>query len=154
MKQFTALALMLSFAAICVAAPEDVKPDKKEFSCKCPISGGKAKKDQSVEYKKSKVYFCCGKCKAAFDAKNEKHTMKANAQLVSTGQFKQKGCPFSGGDVKKDTILTVAGAKVGFCCGNCEGKVKDAKEEVQLTMVYSEKAFAKGFEKVKKEKAE
>lgn len=154
MKQLTALALMLSFAAICVAAPEDAKPEKKEFSHKCPISGGKAKEGKFVEYKKSKVYFCCGKCLAAFDAKNKKHTMKANAQLVSTGQFKQKGCPFSGADVKKDTMLTVAGAKVGFCCGNCEGKVKDAEKEAQLTMVYSEKAFTKGFEKVKKEKAE
>lgn len=154
MKQMISLALMAGFAAVCVASPaEDVKKEKK-FDCKCPVSGTAASKKQSTEYKKSKVYFCCGKCKAGFDPKNEKHTMKANAQLVKTGQFKQKGCPFSGADVKKETILTVSGAKVGFCCGNCKGKVEDAKEEAQLAMVYSEKAFSKGFEKVKKEKTE
>lgn len=150
MKYFATFALMCSFAAICVAAPEDAKPKEEKFSCKCPVSGSKANKEQSVEYKKATVYFCCGKCKAAFDAKNEKHTMKANAQLVATKQYKQTGCPFSGADTKKDATVKVSGVKVGFCCNNCKGKVSEAKTEAQLAMVFSDKAFEKGFEAVKK----
>ena len=82
----------------------------------------------------------------------QKFATKANAQLVSTKQYKQKGCPISGGKLNADTAIKVAGVKVAFCCNNCKGKVAGEKDEAkQLELVFAEKAFAKGFKKAKKE---
>ena len=73
--------------------PKQDKPVKKaeaKFTAKCPVSGAAAKKEQATAYKEKEVYFCCEKCKAAFEADNAKYATKANHQLVQTKQFKQK----------------------------------------------------------------
>ena len=146
---FVVIAAMM---LITVPAADSAAADSKEkkFEAKCPVSGSKAKEDQCCEYKDGQVYFCCGKCKAAFAKDSKKHAVKANAQLVSTGQYVQKKCPLTGGPMKKK--LDVAGIKVQFCCDNCRKKARNASDDEALALIFSEDAFKKGFRK-KKEKS-
>jgi YHS domain-containing protein len=114
-----------------------------------------AKADKTVDYKGGKVYFCCDNCPKGFakdQAGDKKMSTKANTQLVATGQAKQAKCPLSGGDLDKDTEITVAGAKVSFCCNNCKGKVEKLKGDEQADAVFGDKAFEKAGFKVEKAK--
>jgi len=58
----------------------------------------------------------------------------------------------SGGGVDSTKTVKVSGVSVAFCCGKCQGKVKDAKGDDQLALVFADKAFDKGFEIKKKTK--
>lgn len=124
--------------------------EKAKFKAACPISGKDALEDKTADYKGGKVYFCCGNCPGAFTKDTAKYATKANAQLVSTGQFTQVKCPLSGGKLNPDTGVEVNGVKVTFCCNNCKGKVAEAKGDAQSELVFSDKAFEKGFEIKKK----
>lgn len=122
------------------------KQDLSEVTC--PISGGKVNAEQFADYKKGKVYFCCGNCKAKFEESNEKFVVKANQQLVTTGQFVQTGCPFSGGDVDDEKVVKVGGTDVKFCCGNCVKKMNELdSDQAKSEMVFSAKSFDRGFAK-------
>lgn len=130
------------------AADEKIKLE----GAKCPVAGTKPAKDGTeVEYKGAKVYFCCMNCPKAFKADTAKFAVKANQQLVVTTQAKQIKCPLTGGKINPDTKIDVQGAEVAFCCNMCKGKVSDAKGAEQLELVFSDKAFEKGFEIPKKE---
>jgi hypothetical protein len=113
----------------------------------CPVSGKAAVADKSVEFTGGKVTFCCDGCKAKFEKDNTAFAGKARAQLVATGQFEQKACPFSGGPVKDGTQIDVAGCKVGFCCNNCKGKAEKATGDDQINLIFTEKGLAQGFAK-------
>lgn len=114
----------------------------------CPISGGGVDEAQVATHNQGQVYFCCGKCKAKFEESPDAFVVKANQQLVQTGQFVQTGCPFSGGDINEDQTVEVAGVGVKFCCGNCVKKVNAAdSEEAKSKLVFSAKAFKNGFER-------
>lgn len=142
------LAVLVAFAAGFAVKAAD---EAKKFSAKCLVAGKPdAKEDKFSEYKGAKVYFCCDKCKGNFDKDPTAFATKANAQLAQTGQAKQVKCPISGQPCKEDETTTVAGVKVAFCCGNCKGKVNDAKGDEQLDLVFSDAAFKKGFEIPKK----
>lgn len=127
------------------ATDKPVEKAEKKFTAKCPVSGADAKKEQSAKYKDKDVYFCCEKCKAAFEADNAKFTTKANHQLVQTGQFRQTVCPLSGGAVNKEQSAKVAGVKVTFCCDKCKGAIEAATAEDQLTKIFADEVFAKSF---------
>jgi len=132
------------------------KPAEKaeaKFTAKCPVSGADAKKEQAAKYKEKDVYFCCEKCKAAFEADSAKYATKANHQLVQTKQFRQTQCPLSGGKVNKEQSVKVEGVKVTFCCDKCKGAIEAASKEDQLTKIFAEDVFAKSFA-AKKEDAE
>lgn len=152
LRQFATGSLVLAAAMLLVtahaddAATEDGK--KKEFAAKCPVSGAKAKEDQTAAYKEGKVFFCCKNCKAAFEKSSEEHAVKANAQLVATGQYVQKGCPISGGPMKTES--KIADMNVKFCCGKCKKKADSAEGDDQLALIFGEDAFKKGFAKKKK----
>jgi YHS domain-containing protein len=124
--------------------------DKKDplAAAKCPVSGKEVKADKTVDYKGGKVYFCCENCPKSFDA--AKHGTKANLQLVATGQAKQEKCMLTGNKINPDTKITVAGAEVAFCCNMCKGKAEKAKGDEQITLIFSDAAFAKGGFKVAK----
>ncbi len=156
LRQFAAGSLVLVAAMVLVTAQADEsaeqKSEEKEFSCKCPISGADAKKDQSSRFKDGTVYFCCGKCKGAFakasPADKAKWHPKANAQLVATGQYYQNKCPLTGGPLKTES--KVAGVTVKFCCGNCKKKVDGAEDDQKLTLVFHDAPFKKGFDRKNK----
>lgn len=113
----------------------------KEFKASCPVSGGPAKETSSVEYKGKKVYFCCNNCPNAFKADKEKYAAKAHHQLLQTGQIVQVGCPMSGREINPDTVIEVAGVKVGFCCNNCKGKAEGSDDAVALVFTKIDKGF-------------
>jgi len=152
MRRFSLLIAAFGLMFTGVMAAEEVKLD----GIKCIMNPkAAAKADKSVDYKDGKVYFCCDNCPKGFakdQAGDKKMSAKANAQLVATGQAKQAKCPLSGGDLNKDTEITVAGAKVQFCCNNCKGKVEKATGDEQTDLVFSDKAFEKAGFKVEKKK--
>ena len=144
-KVLFALALPVALAVSALAA--DVKLD----GVKCLVAGSQpAKAANASDYKGGKVFFCCGNCKKKFDDAPAALSVKANHQLVLTGQAKQAKCPLSGGPCKEDKVVEVGGAKVFFCCDNCKGKVAGAKGDEQAALVFSDAAFEKGGFKVAK----
>lgn len=111
-----------------------------------PAKGVKA--SQAVDYKGGKVFFCCKGCAGKFAKDPSKFAEMANQQLYATGQYQQTGCPISGGDVDDEAVVSVNGVDVKMCCGNCVKKVESqADGAAQARLVFSDKAFQKGFEK-------
>lgn len=141
----SAMLLMTSFAYTQAAddKAEKVKPT-------CPVSGKGIDKTKIVSHNGGDVYFCCANCPKAFKANTDKFAPKANHQLVLTGQAKQKACPLAGKPVNESKSVTVAGVKVGFCCGGCVAKASKVKGDKQLALVFSDKAFLKGYKVAKK----
>lgn len=130
-------------AAKADAAKSENKEEK--FTAKCPVSGSAAKKEQAAKYKEKEVYFCCEKCKAAFEKDSAKYSAKANLQLVQTKQFRQTQCPLSGGKINKEQFTKVEGVKVSFCCDKCKGTIEKASAEEQLAKVFADEVFTKAF---------
>lgn len=149
MLKTTILGLILS-VSLCIGVNANGADKADKNALKCPVSNQPIKdKTHAVAYKDAQVYFCCPNCPKAFAANTAKYATKANAQLVSTGQYKQVKCPLSGEAVNAKQHLKVAGVTVEFCCPDCKGKVKEAKKGDKLDLVFSDEAFKKGFEKVK-----
>lgn len=129
---------------------EGKKKEESKFTAKCPVSGGDASKEQKTAYRDKELYFCCEKCKAAYEADTAKYAAKANHQLVQTKQFVQTKCPLSGGDVNKEQFVRVSGVKVTFCCEKCKGAIESASKDDQLSKVFADEVFTKSFEAKKK----
>lgn len=141
-KMMTCLAILLVAGATVVAGDVELK------DVKCVVANKPASEGKSAEYKGGKVYFCCGGCAGKFAADSKKYTERANHQLVATKQYVQKGCPFSGGEVNPETLVSIAGMKVGFCCNGCKGKVESTEgDQAKMKLVFSDKSFKNGFEK-------
>lgn len=134
--------LVVPWVAVAAEKTEKSKPV-------CPVSGEEVSGGTSIDYKGAKLAFCCADCVKKFEKEAAKFEAKANAQLVATGQAKQKACPFTGKPVKSDVALSVAGSTVQFCCPGCKGKVAKAGKDEQVQLVYG-KSFDKGFEITKK----
>lgn len=119
--------------------------DPKLEGVKCILNPkGPAKAENSCDYKGGKVFFCCDKCPTEFAKDPAKHAVKANQQLVATGQAKQQKCPFSGGELNTATKTKVSGVDVCFCCEKCQAKATDAKDGA-AELVFNDKAFDKAF---------
>ena len=141
---------LLSVVFACVAlgitlsvnSAEEEKSAKKEFDAKCIVSGAPAKEASSVDYRGKKLYFCCNNCPKAYKADPDKFQAKANHQLLYTEQITEVACPLTGKPINEEKTLEIAGAKVGFCCGNCLGKAKEAGDDA-IELVFAK--FDKGF---------
>lgn len=140
---------LLSIAAVLVVATAtSVAADVDLKDVKCVIAPKSANASKSVEYKDGEVYFCCGGCVSKFKSDSKKYAEKANHQLVATKQYVQKGCPFSGGKVNKDTAVKFKGTSVAFCCDGCKSKFVKAKDDAaKLKLVFNDKAFKTAFKK-------
>src|SRR5579859_2590177 len=120
---------------------------------KCPVSGHAASKQHVAEHNGGKVCFCCDKCAKAFAARRNESAAKANLQLVQSGQFKLVKCPLEGYTLNPIAAMEVGGVKVLFCCKGCKNEVRLAKsEDERINLVFNDKAFKKGFEKIAAEK--
>lgn len=152
-----ARSLLVAAASVAILTASLYAAEKiKLEGIKCVMNSKKAANaEKSVDYKGGKVFFCCAGCPKAFakkiEAKDKLVAAKGNHQLVATGQAKQAKCPFSGGPLK--TELTVAGAKIQFCCNNCKGKASKLEGDAQLTTLFGDKAFKKAAFKVGKDKS-
>ena len=87
----------------------------------CPVSGGPAKEDVSMDYKGKKLYFCCDGCPDAVKSEPAKF----------------------GGKVNDKTVVEFAGAKVGFCCEKCQAKFEKSSDADKLATVFAK--LGKGF---------
>ena len=134
----SAIGCLSLLAAVALAATTAKGPEPM-----CPVSDQPCDPDVSVDFEGGSVWFCCEKCKKAFEVDSAKFTAKAHQQMVVTGQLVQKGCPLDGGPVKDGTQLNIGGAAVGFCCNRCKGKVTQASPDEQVTLVFG--SIAKGF---------
>ncbi len=152
MKRFLAVAALA--AAVVVSASMTMAEGVSLDKIKCILQPTRAAQEsKSASWKEGKVYLCCGNCLKAFDGDKNKHAAKANQQLVSTKQYKQEACPFSGGKLDDSTAIEVGGAKVAFCCNNCKGKAEKMADKEKVDALFSEDAFKKGkFSLVKAEK--
>ncbi len=116
---------------------------------KCPVSGHVVSKQYVAEHNGGKVYFCSDKCAKVFAAKTNEFAARANLQLVQSGQFKLVKCPLEGYTLNPITAMEVGGMKVLFCCKGCKNEVRLAKsEDERINLVFNDKAFKKGFEKI------
>jgi YHS domain-containing protein len=152
----TTLSAAVALMFACAAFSADDK-EKSKYEPKCPVSGKEASKDHALKYKGGQLYFCCDNCPKAFEKDRAKYSVKANEQLVGTGQAHEVKCPLTGKPLNKETAIDIDGVKVCFCCNNCKGKVESAEGDKKAELVFSDAAFAKGFkvgdkEKKKKEK--
>ena len=120
--------------------------DKKKHEVTCVVSGETIDETEYTNYKKGKVYFCCGGCKADFDEASATFAGAANYQLVATGQYMQTNCPVSGRDLNPKKVVKVANADVTFCCGNCQGKTNKAEDK--MAFIFADVSFDKGFSPV------
>lgn len=162
MQRLWTFSLLLGLAIVLPGSIADEKKTetpagekgKREFKATCPVSGAEAKREQAVDYKEKKVFFCCEKCKAAFEADKAKYSTKANMQLAQTRQYVQTSCPLSGGKVNKEQTAEVSGVKVQFCCEKCKGAIAEASADDQLAKVFADDVFAKTFEVRKKKDGE
>ena len=146
--------MMLVGSLAFVGQQETAQQEENKFEgVKCIFM---AKKDvnaeQFVETEAGKVYVCCGGCKSklaeALEEDKNAFATKINHQMVATGQYVQKACPFSGGDVNEEHMVKVGGVEVKFCCGGCAGKVSGEEDLAkQAEMVFNAETFKKGFAK-------
>ena len=120
--------------------------DKKKHEVTCVVSGETIDETEYTNYKKGKVYFCCGGCKADFDEASATFAVAANYQLVATGQYMQTNCPVSGRGLNPKKVVKVANAGVTFCCGNCQGKTNKAEDK--MAFIFADVSFDKGFSPV------
>ena len=123
----------------------------KLAGAKCPMMPDEdVQEDIFVNYRGAKLYFCCKMCKSKFADAQMEYAAQANQQLVQTGQYIQKACPFTGRPVANGETVEIAGTKVGFCCGNCTERVEDAEDDAtKVELVFNDKRFKKGFKKNK-----
>ena len=142
MRTRIAMSSLVVLALVAVAWAADPKLE----GVKCIVAAkNPAKAEKSVDYKGGKIFFCCDNCPKAYAKDPEKYAAAANAQLVQTGQAKQVACPMTGKALNPDAKTKVGAVEVGFCCEGCLGKVTAAKEEDKPALVFSDKAFEKGF---------
>ena len=148
MKRFIALIATVAFLSTAsLYGAKEVKLD----GIKCPVSGKAVKAEHAEGYKKTaKVYFCCPNCPKAFAGNTAKFAAKANQQLYATGQATAVKCPLTGKPINAVQKVTINGKATAFCCGGCKGKVTKAKDKI--TLVFADKAFAKGFKVVVEKK--
>ncbi len=150
-----AICCLLATSFLFVTDDEEKKDDKVKLKdVKCVVMGkAKAKASKVVKTKQGNLYMCCGNCVKAYKKNPEKFTAAANKQMVQTGQYVQKGCPFSGGKLNDEAVVKIGKMEVKMCCGGCAKKVNSAESDKdKIAMVFNKKAFEKGFAKAKKEK--
>ena len=118
---------------------------EKEFKATCPVAGKPASKDFSLKFKGKKLYFDGEKCMETFKAKRRPYVVKANRQLVETGQAVQFGCPTCGRECVSDISMEIGGVKVFFGCLGSKGQVEKLKGDKQLAAVFGNKGFDQAF---------
>lgn len=108
-----------NYRAVVVKADEN-----KPINAKCPVSGQPVKAEFVSTHAEQVIGFCCGNCKAKFDANPAEFVSKIPEFKAPQAQAKpiNAKCPLSGGDVNVAQTVTYEGQVIGFCCGNCKAK--------------------------------
>ncbi|UCH93343.1 MAG: YHS domain-containing protein [Candidatus Aminicenantes bacterium] len=131
MKHLTKILFVLIFVGL-LAAPFGVLNAEKH---RCPMSGKDIDKDKAklkAEYKGETYYFCCEKCKAAFEKDPEKYLNCCEGKVSYVCPMKQCNvksdkpgkCPKCGMELKKVVEHAV-------CCKHKEEHKHEHKHEHQ-----------------------
>lgn len=106
------------------AAAAMLEPAKEEapelVNSKCPVSGEPVDPAHTSNYLGKLVGFCCGNCKAKFDADPEKFAAKIDG--TAAAKPANATCPVSGEPVDLAQTSVFQGQTVAFCCANCKAK--------------------------------
>lgn len=156
MKPISVLLLILGvLTAGCSATGDQLPSAKKETTgaknvnltkAKCPVMGGDVDEETLTNYKGAKLYFCCPPCSGVFKNNIAKYAVKANEQLVVTGQAKQRSCPISGEPVEAGApALVVDGIKVLVGSETDLKELRTLDAARQREQVFGDKNFAKAF---------
>ncbi|MDA1265640.1 MAG: hypothetical protein O2816_11225 [Planctomycetota bacterium] len=86
-------------------------------NAKCPVSGQEVDAAHFSELEGQRVAFCCGDCKAKFDADPASFAAKVDGFAAAPINDK---CPVTGQPVDKAQTVSFEGKTVGFCCGKCK----------------------------------
>lgn len=113
----------------------------------CPVSQQPCDPKVSLDFHGGRVWFCCRKCKRAFEDDPAPYAAAGHLQMVLTRQFIQRNCPLDGGPIAAGTQLDVGGVDVGFCGDACRTRVANAALEDQVELVFGN--LARGFVSVK-----
>ncbi len=143
---FSAVAMEKGFEA----AP--AKPDLTGVMCMM-MPDHEVVADSFAEYRGGKVFFCCDKCAKGFAKDPSKAAIKANMQLVQTGQFVQTACPITGNPVADGVTAKIGEMEIGVCCAKCQAKVNAAADDAaRAELVFGDESFEKGFAAVTEDK--
>ena len=138
------LTLLVAVAPLGVKTSNAAEVELPE-GVKCIVCDKAPGAEHSADWKDAKVYLACPNCVTTFGADPDEYAVRANAQLVATGQAKQVACPITGRKVKADRTVKVCEFDVKLCCVGCQGRAARVKGDGQLYLVFSNNAFAKGF---------
>jgi YHS domain-containing protein len=119
-------------------------PAKSLRAARCPVTGEKVSSEAVIDYRGGLLYFCSPECIEKFRADRDQYEARANAQLVSTGQFEQTQCPLTGEEFTARHKMRVCGVSVCFSSAECLKQLKRASADERAAMVFGE-GFLKGF---------
>ena len=104
------------------AAPKKAK--LTAINIECPVSGTGVDLAVTSEHEGQLVAFCCGKCKAQFDADPAKFADKLPKAAPEKAKLAaiNTSCPVSGTDVNLAVTSEHEGQLVAFCCGKCKAQ--------------------------------
>lgn len=140
-RSLLAAGLLAAVAAVALAVPA-MKVDPL-----CPVSQQPCDPKVSLDFHGGRVWFCCRKCKQAFEDDATPYAAAGHLQMVLTRQFVQRACPLDAAPLAAGTQLDVGGVDVGFCGDACRGRVSNATLEDQVELVFGN--LGRGFVSVK-----
>jgi hypothetical protein len=143
LRSLLVAAASIALLVLTVYAADEI--DLKDIKCAMNPKNA-AKADKFVAFKGGKVFFCCDNCPKAFAEKVKTDQLvaaKGNHQLIATKQAQQEKCPLTGRDINTTRTVTVAGAKIAFCCENCQGNASKMEGDDQLAKLFGDEAFKK-----------
>ena len=116
-----------------IAEPEEVAT---AINMKCPVTGKDIDAAFTSELDGKLIAFCCGKCKAKFDA--DPDSFRAKLGLEQAVVAINMKCPVTGKDIDPAFTSELDGKRVAFCCGKCKAKF-DADPDAFRTKLGLEK---------------
>jgi YHS domain-containing protein len=136
---------LTSLLIVALCAASHLFAAEKEFKATCPVAGKPASKDISMKFEGKKLYFDSQECMENFKKNRKPFVVKANRQLVETGQAVQVGCPTCGRPCVADFTLDVGGIKVLFGCPGSKGRVEVLEPEERIAAVFGGRSFSHAF---------
>jgi YHS domain-containing protein len=128
------------------AGPAPAADQQPALQAWCVATNHPINANISADYHGGKVYFCSDECRKNFLADPARYKVRANYQLVVTGQAREVACPFTGKPLNpRIAPMEVGGLSIGFCCRACQQTVSVADYQTRIELVFSDAAFNKGF---------
>ena len=112
-----------------VTAQRDGLKKLTKVQTNCPVSGEPVSEKSFSEKGDHKVFFCCDKCKAKYEAEPAKYS----AKLTSCYTY-QAVCPVMGEEIDPTCFKDFGTQRVYFCCPMCIKKLTADPEKYAANM--------------------